>query len=45
MQAKSYYALVMPTGKKRAVSDGRRPNSDYRKREYLTPAEVEVGEG
>jgi integrase len=31
---------VSPVGKKRAVAPLRRPNSDYRKREYLTPAEV-----
>jgi integrase len=36
-----HLALVMPIGKKRAVPDGRRCNSDYRKREYLTPAEIE----
>jgi hypothetical protein len=41
MQAKSHLALVMPTAKKRAVPAGRRSNSDYRKREYLTPAEIE----
>src|ERR1700757_689697 len=32
--------LVPPTGKKRAVAPVRRPNSEYRKREHLTPAEV-----
>ena len=41
MQAKSQFALVLPTGEKRAVSAGRRFNADYRKREYLTPAEIE----
>jgi integrase len=41
MQAKSQFALVVPTGEKRAVSAGRRSNADYRKREYLTPAEIE----
>ena len=41
MQAKSQLALVVPTGEKRAVSAGRRSNADYRKREYLTPAEIE----
>jgi hypothetical protein len=41
MQAKSHLALVVPTGEKRAVPAGRRSNSDYRKREYLTPAEIE----
>ena len=41
MQAKSQLALVVPTGEKRAVSAGRRSNADYRKREYLTLAEIE----
>ena len=41
MQAKSQLALVVPTGERRAVSAGRRSNADYRKREYLTPAEIE----
>ena len=41
MQAKSQFALVVPTGEKRAVSAGRQSNADYRKREYLTPAEIE----
>ena len=41
MLAKSHRTLVVPTGKKRAVQAGRRSNSDYRKREYLTPAEIE----
>jgi integrase len=41
MQAKSQLALVVPTGEKRAVAAGRRSNADYRKREYLTPAEIE----
>ena len=40
MQAKAYLKLVTPTGKKRAVAPQRRPNSEYRKREHLTPAEV-----
>jgi integrase len=40
MQAKSSLKLVPPTGKNRAVSPVRRPNSEYRKREHLTPAEV-----
>jgi hypothetical protein len=39
MQAKSHLGLVAPT-EKRAVP-GRRSDSDYRKREYLTPAEIE----
>jgi integrase len=42
MQAKSHLKLVAPAGKKRAVAlPQRRPNADYRKREYLTPAEVD----
>jgi type 1 fimbriae regulatory protein FimB/type 1 fimbriae regulatory protein FimE len=41
MQAKSHLALVAPTGKKRAVSRGRRPNAAYRKREHLTETEIE----
>jgi integrase len=40
MLAKSSLRLVPPTGKKRAVAPVRRPNSEYRKREHLTPAEV-----
>src|SRR5215468_750370 len=40
MQAKAHLKLVTPTGKKRAVTPQRRPNSEYRKREHLTPAEV-----
>ena len=40
MQAKTHLKLVTPTGKKRAVAPQRRPNSAYRKREHLTPAEV-----
>src|SRR5215469_18230945 len=40
MQAKAHLKLVTPTGKKRAVAPQRRPNSEYRKREHLTPAEV-----
>jgi integrase len=39
MQAKSHLKLVTPSGEKRAVPQ-RRVNTDYRKREYLTPAEV-----
>jgi integrase len=41
MQAKSHLALVGPTGKKRAVAPGRRPNSVYRKRDHLTETEIE----
>jgi integrase len=41
MQAKSRLALVAPTGKKRAVTRGRRPNAAYRKREHLTETEIE----
>ena len=41
MQAKSHLALVAPTGKKRAVARGRRPNAAYRKREHLTETEIE----
>ncbi len=40
MQAKSHLALVVPSGKKRAVAVGRRPNADYRKREHLTDTEI-----
>lgn len=39
MQAKSHLNSVAPTGEKRAVPQ-RRANAEYRKREYLTPAEV-----
>jgi integrase len=41
MQGKSRLALVVPTGKKRAVAAGRRPNAAYRKREHLTETEIE----
>jgi type 1 fimbriae regulatory protein FimB/type 1 fimbriae regulatory protein FimE len=41
MQAKSKLRLVTPTGEKRAVMPQRQPNSEYRKREYCTPAEIE----
>jgi integrase len=40
MQARSRLKLVTPTGEKRAVMPQRQPNSEYRKREYLTPNEV-----
>jgi len=39
MQAKSHLALVVPSGEKRAVPE-RRPNAEYRKREYLTEDEI-----
>jgi integrase len=41
MPAKSQLAQVVPTGKKRAVSAGRRSNAEYRKREHLTAAEID----
>jgi integrase len=41
MRARSRLKLVTPTGEKRAVTPQRQPNSEYRKREYLTPAEIE----
>jgi len=41
MQGKSRLALVVPTGEKRAVAAGRRPNAAYRKREHLTETEIE----
>jgi integrase len=41
MQAKSHVHLVVPAGKKRAVFPGRLPNSEYRKREHLTAAEID----
>jgi integrase len=40
MRAKSRLKLILPTGEKRAVAPIRRANSEYRKREHLTPAEV-----
>ena len=40
MLAKTHLALVPRAGEKRSVSQGRRPNTDYRKREHLTDAEV-----
>jgi hypothetical protein len=40
MQAKQYLNPGSPKGEKRAVAPGRRPNTVYRKREHLTPAEV-----
>ena len=41
MQGKSRLSLVVPTGEKRAVATGRRPNAAYRKREHLTETEIE----
>jgi integrase len=41
MQGKSRLALVVPSGEKRAVAAGRRPNAAYRKREHLTETEIE----
>jgi integrase len=41
MQARSKLKLVTPTGEKRAVMPQRQPNREYRKREYLTPDEIE----
>ena len=40
MQAKQHLNPGSPNGEKRAVATGRRPNTVYRKREHLTPAEV-----
>src|SRR5262249_27106184 len=40
MQAKLHLKLVAPAGENRAVMPQRQPNSEYRKREYLTPSEV-----
>ena len=40
MQAKSHLTLVAPTGENRAVAPLRRPNAEYRKREYLTEGEI-----
>ncbi len=39
--ATAHLKLVTPTTKKRAVAPLRRPNSDFRRREHLTEAEVE----
>jgi len=41
MRAKSTLRLVRPAGENRAVAPVRRPNAEYRKREFLTPAEAE----
>ena len=40
MPAKSHLHVVAPAGKKRAVPS-RLPNSEYRKREHLTAAEID----
>jgi integrase len=39
--ANTHLQLVAPTNKKRTVTPRRRPNTDYRTREYLTEVEVE----
>jgi type 1 fimbriae regulatory protein FimB/type 1 fimbriae regulatory protein FimE len=39
--ANTHLQLVAPTNKKRTVTPQRRPNTDYRTREYLTEVEVE----
>jgi integrase len=41
MAANRTLRLVAPAGENRAVAPVRRPNAEYRKREYLTPAEAE----
>jgi integrase len=41
MQANSHLKLVAPKGENRAVAPVRRPNSEFRSREHLTPTEVE----
>jgi integrase len=41
MRAKSHLHLLATIGKKRAVPAGRLPNSEYRKREHLTAAEID----
>ena len=45
MPAKSRLYSVASAGKKRAVPTGRLPNSEYRKREHLTAAEIEAQGG
>ena len=40
MLAKYRPKLVSPAGKNRAVAPVRRPNTEYRKREHLSPSEV-----
>ena len=39
--ANTHLQLVTPANKKRTVTPRRRPNTDYRTREYLTEVEVE----
>src|SRR5262245_46739144 len=39
--ANAHLRLIAPTNTKRTVTPRRRPNSEYRTREYLTEAEVE----
>jgi integrase len=41
MPANRNLRLLTPAGENRAVAPVRRPNAEYRKREYLTPAEAE----
>jgi integrase len=41
MPANRTLRLVAPAGEKRAVRVRRRPNAEFRSREYLTPSEVE----
>src|ERR1700720_1429830 len=41
MLTKARLKLVAPAGEKRAVTPVRRHNTEYRKREHLTPSEVE----
>ena len=41
MPANRTLRLVAPAGEKRAVPVRRRPNAEFRSREYLTPSEVE----
>src|SRR5262245_62827750 len=42
MAPKSRLKLVAPTSENRAVGLSRRPNSEFRSREHLTPTEVEA---
>ena len=42
MAPKSQLKLVAPTSENRAVGLSRRPNSEFRSREHLTPTEVQV---
>jgi integrase len=41
MPTKSHLQLVAPQGEKRAVTQGRGPNVEYRDREHLTETEIE----